>query len=315
LALLDHPTTSPYGNPIPGLDKLGAGEPAPPVEPDLVRVDEVARRGGGMVQVRRIAEHVQLDTETLTSLKLVGLVPGGTVEVCAMGERGSGIEVKGAGNATRIQQSVAQRPPGPRAVRAADRAARAFQELHDRPPTGVWSAPGRVNLIGEHTDYNDGFVLPFALPHRTAVAARRRSDGVLAVTTVGDDGRPQHADPLVIADLAPDVVTGWASYPAGVAWVLRDHGYVDGADLVIAGDVPAGAGLSSSAALECGTLLALLGLAGREVGPDHAERAGTGQVGTAGGERLRGRAQRRAGPDRVAVLPGRPGVVPGRALR
>jgi galactokinase len=158
-------------------------------------------------------------------------------------------------------------------VRAAERAARAFQELHNQPPTGVWSAPGRVNLIGEHTDYNDGFVLPFALPHRTAVAARRRSDGVLAVTTVGDDGRPQHADPLVIADLAPDVVTGWASYPAGVAWVLRDHGYVDGADLVIAGDVPAGAGLSSSAALECATLLALLGLAGREVGPDHAERA------------------------------------------
>ena len=158
-------------------------------------------------------------------------------------------------------------------MRASERAAAAFGELFDRAPSGVWSAPGRVNLIGEHTDYNDGFVLPFALPHRTAVAGRHRSDGMLSVTTVGDDGRPQQAEPMRVVDLAPDLVTGWASYPAGMAWVLRDHGYTEGADLVIAGDVPAGAGLSSSAALECSTLLALLGLAGREVGPDHAERA------------------------------------------
>lgn len=107
VSLLDHPTTSPYGNPIPGLDKLGAGEPAPPAEPDLVRVDEVARRGGGTVLVRRIAEHVQLDTEVLTELKAVGIVPGGTVEVSPMGERGNGIEVRGAGNAARIGQAIA----------------------------------------------------------------------------------------------------------------------------------------------------------------------------------------------------------------
>jgi DtxR family Mn-dependent transcriptional regulator len=105
--LLDHPTTSPYGNPIPGLDKLGVGEPAPPVEPDLMRVDEVARRGGGTVLVRRIAEHIQLDTDVLTELKSVGIVPGGTVEVSPMGERGNGIEVKGAGNAARIGQAIA----------------------------------------------------------------------------------------------------------------------------------------------------------------------------------------------------------------
>lgn len=105
--LLDHPTTSPYGNPIPGLDKLGAGEPAPPVEPDLMRVDEVARRGGGTVEVRRIAEHVQLDTDILTELKAVGLVPGGTVEVSPAGDRGNGIEVKGGGNTARIPQSIA----------------------------------------------------------------------------------------------------------------------------------------------------------------------------------------------------------------
>jgi galactokinase len=158
-------------------------------------------------------------------------------------------------------------------VRASERATTAFHELHDKAPTGNWSAPGRVNLIGEHTDYNDGLVLPFALPHRTVVAAAARADGVLAVTTVGDDGRPQRAEPIAIAELDPGLVTGWASYPAGVAWVLRDHGYDAGADLVIAGDVPAGAGLSSSAALECSTLLALLGLAGREIGDSDIERA------------------------------------------
>jgi galactokinase len=162
-------------------------------------------------------------------------------------------------------------------VRASERAATAFRDLYDATPTGVWSAPGRVNLIGEHTDYNDGLVLPFALPHRTAVAATARTDGMLVVTTVGDDSRPQRADPVAIADLEPGLITGWAAYPAGVAWVLRDHGYDTGADLVIAGDVPAGAGLSSSAALECSTLLALLGLARREVGSgtdaDNAERA------------------------------------------
>ncbi len=105
--LLDHPTTSPYGNPIPGLDQLGDGDPAPPVDPDLMRVDEVARRGGGMVEVRRIAEHVQLDTVVLGELKAVGIVPGGTVEVCPMGERGGGVEVKGAGNAAKIGQAIA----------------------------------------------------------------------------------------------------------------------------------------------------------------------------------------------------------------
>ncbi|GAB3877078.1 metal-dependent transcriptional regulator [Kibdelosporangium lantanae] len=67
--LLGHPTTSPYGNPIPGLDQLDAGEPAPPAEADLVRVDEVARRGGGKIEVRRIAEHVQMDPDLMAELK------------------------------------------------------------------------------------------------------------------------------------------------------------------------------------------------------------------------------------------------------
>ncbi|ANZ34968.1 galactokinase [Lentzea guizhouensis] len=145
----------------------------------------------------------------------------------------------------------------------ATKAAEAFKRLHGRAPDGVWSAPGRVNLIGEHTDYNDGYVLPFALPHRTAVAASPRADGVLTVSTLGDDGGVQKATPVTIAELAPGTVRGWAAYPSGVAWALREQNLpvTAGADLVIAGDVPAGAGLSSSHALECAVALALLGLA------------------------------------------------------
>lgn len=147
-----------------------------------------------------------------------------------------------------------------------------FRDTHGRAPFGVWSAPGRVNLIGEHTDYNEGFVMPFALPQRTAVAAGPRTDGMLNVLSVGDH-RPQQAPMTVIADLAPGEVTGWTSYPAGVAWALREQGVRGGADLVIVGDVPAGAGLSSSAALECAVELALLGLAGQEFGPGDPRRA------------------------------------------
>ncbi|MBP2473609.1 galactokinase [Crossiella equi] len=146
-----------------------------------------------------------------------------------------------------------------------NQAHRAAEQFRTRlgEPSGVWSAPGRVNLIGEHTDYNDGFVLPFAIPHRIAVAGRVREDGLLSVATVGDDGKVSQADPVPVADLTPGKLKGWAAYPSGVAWSLREQGIpVPGADLVIAGDVPAGAGLSSSHALECATALALLGLSG-----------------------------------------------------
>lgn len=145
------------------------------------------------------------------------------------------------------------------------RAAKEFAKLYGQSPSGVWSAPGRVNLIGEHTDYNDGFVLPFALPFRIAVAARARTDGLFAVATVGDDGRPQRAEPMPVEALDPNGVTGWAAYPSGVSWVLRHEGFTSGAELLIAGNVPAGAGLSSSHALQCATALALLGLAGIEL--------------------------------------------------
>ena len=128
-------------------------------------------------------------------------------------------------------------------------------------PDGVWLAPGRANLMGEHTDYNDGFVLPFALGQHIVTAAARRGDGQLAVTS----RQEKDADIQVeIADLAPGSVTGWGAYPAGVAWALREAGYpVPGASIAIDSDVPAGAGLSSSAALECATALALTELAGQ----------------------------------------------------
>ncbi|MBP2473608.1 DtxR family Mn-dependent transcriptional regulator [Crossiella equi] len=79
--LLNHPTTSPYGNPIPGLDRLGVGEPAPPAEPDLRRLTDIARGGGGAVEVCRIAEHVQSDPDLMNELKAAGITPGGTVQV------------------------------------------------------------------------------------------------------------------------------------------------------------------------------------------------------------------------------------------
>ncbi|GAA2800271.1 galactokinase [Saccharopolyspora taberi] len=152
-----------------------------------------------------------------------------------------------------------------------DRAASTFTGEHGRAPGAVWSAPGRVNLIGEHTDYNDGFVLPFALPHRTAVAVAPRTDGQLSIATLGSDGELHRAPLLSITGLSPGQPGGWATYPAGVAWALRDAGIaLPGADLIIVGDVPTGAGLSSSHALECAVALALLHTADRAPGSEGA---------------------------------------------
>ncbi len=153
---------------------------------------------------------------------------------------------------------------------AGERAGDAFTAAYGRAPTAVWSAPGRVNLIGEHTDYNDGFVFPFALPQRTAVAIAPRGDGRLSFATMRSNGKLHYAEPIGVNVLAPGAVSGWASYPAGVAWSLHEAGFeFGGADLVIVGEVPTGAGLSSSAALECSVALALLDLAGYALdGPD-----------------------------------------------
>jgi galactokinase len=127
----------------------------------------------------------------------------------------------------------------------------------------VWLAPGRANVMGEHTDYNDGYVLPFALGRGTMVAAGRRADRRLVLCSRQQAG----ADVDISLDgLAPGRIAGWAAYPAGVAWALAAAGYeMPGACIAIDSDVPGGAGLSSSAALECATALALTGLAGLSV--------------------------------------------------
>ncbi|MDQ1491632.1 MAG: galactokinase [Actinomycetota bacterium] len=139
----------------------------------------------------------------------------------------------------------------------------AFVERAGRRPDGVWRAPGRVNLIGEHTDYNDGFVLPVAINRSVVVAAARRADDGFrcwssrngAGGCVGPVRRP--------SDIGPGRSTGWSAYAEGMAWVLRDQGLaVPGVDLMVHADLPAGAGLSSSAALEAAVGLALTELAG-----------------------------------------------------
>jgi galactokinase len=140
---------------------------------------------------------------------------------------------------------------------AAASAQHRFAEYYGRPPVGVWSAPGRVNLIGEHTDYNDGFVFPFAIDRRTTVAVGDREDRLVRVaSTFSPDVVGVHLD-----ELTPDAVSGWAAYPLGVVWAFGDHGadlaHARGVDLHIDSDVPIGAGLSSSAAIECAVALAL----------------------------------------------------------
>ncbi|MFF2494518.1 galactokinase [Agromyces sp. NPDC058064] len=132
-----------------------------------------------------------------------------------------------------------------------------FAEWFGRRPIGVWSSPGRVNLIGEHTDYNDGFVFPFAIEQRTAVALGERDDRMLRVAT---SFAPEAVE-IDLDQLTPEAVDGWAAYPLGVAWALGEFGAdlsaVRGVDLYVASDVPVGAGLSSSAAIESAVALAL----------------------------------------------------------
>ncbi|WP_208921423.1 galactokinase [Streptomyces capitiformicae] len=133
--------------------------------------------------------------------------------------------------------------------------AQRFEELYGAAPEGVWAAPGRVNLIGEHTDYNDGFVMPFALPHTTVAAVSRREDGVLRLHSSDVEGGVVE---LSLDTLAPESDRRWTAYPAGVVWALVEAGHtVTGADVHMSSTVPTGAGLSSSAALEVVVALAL----------------------------------------------------------
>ncbi|MFF3768012.1 galactokinase [Streptomyces sp. NPDC001922] len=135
-----------------------------------------------------------------------------------------------------------------------DPLAAAFRELYGAAPEGVWAAPGRVNLIGEYTDFNDGFVLPLALPRTAVAAVSRRTDGLLRLHSADVPGGVVE---LRADELTPGGRKDWAGYPAGVVWALRDAGHpVTGLDLHLESTVPTGAGLSSSAALEVVTAVA-----------------------------------------------------------
>ena len=126
-----------------------------------------------------------------------------------------------------------------------------FLETFGAEPDLVAAAPGRVNLIGEHIDYSDGFVLPFAIKDRTLVAARKRNDSTVRIASA------QRRNKIVTVDISrvkPGLKGEWERYALGVLWAL---GVKEGVDLLIDGHVPLGAGLSSSAALECSVATAM----------------------------------------------------------
>ena len=138
-----------------------------------------------------------------------------------------------------------------------DRVSRAFRAHTGREPAGIWAAPGRVNLIGDHTDYNDGFVLPLAIDRHAVVAVGPRGDDLVRTWSL------QGFEPasFTLSRVSEHHPGGWAAYIAGAAWALRGEGVeVGGFDLVLDGAVASGSGLASSAAVECAAALALADL-------------------------------------------------------
>lgn len=161
----------------------------------------------------------------------------------------------------------------------AERLTHRFTEFFGHAPHGVWRAPGRVNLIGEHTDYNDGFVLPFAIDRAAMVAVRlkqpsdtRTGTADLASTYAPGGGDYSRAS-FTVSELTPGSVDGWGAYPAGVVYVLAGLGgaEVPGFELLLDSTVPVGAGLSSSHAVEVATIVALNDLLG--LGLSHPDLA------------------------------------------
>jgi galactokinase len=149
-----------------------------------------------------------------------------------------------------------------------------FHETYGASPTLITRAPGRVNLIGEHTDYNDGFVLPCAISKQTMVAVRSRNDGM--VNIVAGDLDEATTSFSLNAPIHADVTAPWSNYVRGMASLLRSEGLeFSGVDMAILGDMPQGAGLSSSAALENASGLAFATLAGQ---PDF-DRTRLAQIG------------------------------------
>jgi galactokinase len=126
----------------------------------------------------------------------------------------------------------------------------AFRSRHGSDPAFVVRAPGRVNLIGEHTDYNDGFVFPMAIDRAAWIALRPRPDGRVVATSLDFDETCE----FDLGKLGKKETDGWIEYLKGTAWALQDAGHaLKGFEGVVAGDVPLGAGLSSSASIEMAT--------------------------------------------------------------
>ncbi len=126
-----------------------------------------------------------------------------------------------------------------------------FQELFGRKAEVLAEAPGRVNLIGEHIDYSEGFVLPFAIADRTYAAIARNNDGLVRIAS---QQRKNRIFTIDIKDVKPGSAGDWEKYVLGVIWTL---GISTGVDILVDGTVPSGAGLSSSAALECSVAVGL----------------------------------------------------------
>ncbi|MBN1661125.1 MAG: galactokinase [Anaerolineae bacterium] len=146
------------------------------------------------------------------------------------------------------------------------RVAHAFHQTFGTPPRGLYRAPGRVNLIGEHTDYNQGFVLPMAIDRAVWLAAAPRADRQVRLVALSLDPGTQVT--FSLDELAPDAGAPWSNYVRGVLAVLERHGLrLAGLDIAYGGDVPIGAGLSSSAAVEVAVATAANHLFG--LGLDH----------------------------------------------
>lgn len=155
--------------------------------------------------------------------------------------------------------------------RRIDAVVAAFVDRAGRAPEGVWCAPGRVNLLGEHTDYNEGFVLPAAINREVVAAVGLRGDALVRCWSA----QKGEAEPVKVDEIGPGRVEGWAAYPLGVVWALREADVpTSGVDIFFDSDVPMGGGLSSSAAMEGAIAVALTDLHGVQMGRTELALAG-----------------------------------------
>lgn len=173
----------------------------------------------------------------------------------------------------------------------------AYQQMTGRMPDGLWSSPGRVNLMGDHTDYNDGLALPVAIDRSAVVAVGLRDDRLVRCAS-----RQMPAEAVIaLDDIGPGLAAGWASPVLGALWGLRRAGMaLPGMDLVVDSDIPVGGGLASSAAVAVAAALAVTELTGQRMSPnDIARCCRDGEAAIAGAPT--------GLLDQVAVLAGRAG--------